>query len=367
MKFNTEKVRYKLFLRDSVKFPDGFDKNLRELVRQMSELTAPGDEFEFFKSKCKYLPDFYFDFLKGYRFDPSEVGITQNDGMLTVTIEGFWFRTILWETFLMSIISQLYFEMTNKKPLFNETELKNRNLEKANLFYCNNIPYTDFGSRRRYSLLNHDNVIRDFKSAFGNMFIGTSNVHFGIKHKVNKLVGTMAHEFIQFHSAYYGYEMANKMAMKNWTKIYGGELGTFLPDTFTTDVALKSFDGRYARLFDSVRHDSADPFVFGDKIIEHYKTLGIDPITKTIIFSDSLNVNRCLEIFDHFRGKIKTSFGIGTTFTNDVGVKPLNMVIKMTEAFINDKWINVIKLSDDPGKNTGDKETIELAKKILNI
>lgn len=241
-----------------------------------------------------------------------------------------------------------------------------KNVTKAKLFYYNNIKYTDFGTRRRFSLENHDKVVRDFKNSFGDMFLGTSNVYLGIKHNIG-VFGTVAHEDIQFHAAYYGFEKANEMAFKNWAKVYKGDLGTALLDTYTTDVALKSFDMQYSKLYDSVRHDSGDPFLFGNKIIKHYQKFGIDPMSKTIIFSDGLNPEKCIEINDYFRNKIKVSFGIGTNFSNDVGVKPLNMVIKMTEAFINGKWVHTVKLSDNEGKHTGDKETIELAKKILGI
>ena len=365
--FNNHKVRYSLFLRTDVEFPDGFASELRNLVQQMSELKLTDEEYVGLKKKCgRFLPDFYFDFLKGYSFDPSEVGIIQEGNTIKLTIEGYWYRTILWEVPLMAIISQLYFEMSGLKPTFTEKELIQRNIDKNKIFYYNNLFYTDFGTRRRYSLENHDNVVRDLKNSYGNNFLGTSNVYLGLKYNIG-IFGTVAHEDIQFHAAYYGFENANKMAFENWTNVFQGDLGTALLDTLTTDVALKSFDMKYSKLYDSVRHDSGDPIQFGNKIIKHYEKYGIDPMSKTIIFSDGLKPEDCVEIGNYFKDRIKVSFGLGTNLTNDVGVKPLNMVIKMTAALINDKWVPTIKLSDVKSKHTGDEKMIKLAKEILNI
>ena len=162
--------------------------------------------------------------------------------------------------------------------------------------------------------------------------------------------------------------MANAMAMEAWVNVFRGDLGIALPDTFTTDAFFRSFDRKFAKLFDGVRHDSGDPIEFAEKTISHYQKLGIDPHDKTIIFSDSLNPESAIEIKNFCRGKIRCSFGIGTNFTNDVGVKALNMVIKMTEAKPEgEEWIPTIKLSDVEGKHTGDEKEIEIAKHILRI
>ncbi|NMC57888.1 MAG: nicotinate phosphoribosyltransferase, partial [Candidatus Methanofastidiosa archaeon] len=141
-----------------------------------------------------------------------------------------------------------------------------------------------------------------------------------------------------------------------------------LPDTFTTDVFFRQFEKKFSKLYDGVRHDSGDPIEFAKKTIAHYESQGIDPKSKTIIFSDSLNTESARQIKDFCRGIIKCSFGIGTNFTNDVGVKPLNMVIKMTDAKpVNEEWVPTIKLSDSPGKHTGDQKEIEVCKHILHI
>ena len=156
--------------------------------------------------------------------------------------------------------------------------------------------------------------------------------------------------------------------MENWTDVFRGDLGIALSDTFTTEVFLKSFDKKFAKLYDGVRQDSGDPIKFTDKIIDHYKKLDINPKTKVIIFSDALNPEKAVEIKDYCRGKIMCSFGIGTNFSNDVGVTPLNMVIKIMEAKPEgEEWMPTIKLSDSSGKHTGDKKEIEIAKYTLNI
>jgi len=151
--------------------------------------------------------------------------------------------------------------------------------------------------------------------------------------------------------------------MELWVETFGGSLGIVLTDTFGLDAFLNDFDSKYARLFDGVRHDSGDPKIFADRIIAHYKKLGIDPKTKTIVFSDGLNTDTAIELADYCRGKIKTSFGIGTHFTNDIpGITPLSIVIKIF--LIN--GIHTIKLSDVDGKNTGNVETVIIVKKLIN-
>ena len=158
------------------------------------------------------------------------------------------------------------------------------------------------------------------------------------------------------------------MALEHWVDVYRGDLGIALSDTYTTAIFIKQFDKKFAKLFDGVRHDSGDPLVFADNTIAHYEQLGINPLTKTIIFSDALNYDKVARITDHCRGRVGVSFGIGTNFTNDVGLKPMNIVLKMTEACPeNEPWTPVIKLSDEKGKHSGDPHMIALAKALLNI
>ena len=197
--------------------------------------------------------------------------------------------------------------------------------------------------------------------------MGTSNVHLARVHNT-KPIGTHAHEWFMFHAAKYGFKMANTLALEHWIDIYRGDLGIALSDTFTTSEFYEIFDKKFAKLFDGVRHDSGDPVAFARKTIEHYERLGIDPLSKTIIFSDALNYEKVKTIAGYCRGKIGVSFGIGTNFTNDVGLKPMNIVIKMVEALPeSEPWTPVVKLSDEPAKYTGDAGAIQLVKAVLKI
>lgn len=200
-----------------------------------------------------------------------------------------------------------------------------------------------------------------------NSFVGSSNVHLAMVNGV-KPIGTHAHEWFMFHAAKYGFKVANSLGLEHWVDVYRGDLGIALSDTYTTDAFYNQFDKKFAKLFDGVRHDSGDPVEFAEKTINHYKKLGIDPTSKTIIFSDALNYDKVARIADYCRDKIGMSFGIGTNLTNDVGLVPMNIVVKMVEAFPEgDEWIPVVKLSDEKGKYTGDEKMIRLAKTILNI
>jgi nicotinate phosphoribosyltransferase len=323
----------------------------------------------FLHKRCPYLDPVYLDFLEGYRYDPHEVKISQNECDLKVIIEGPWYRTIYWEVPLMALISEQYYISTDElQPpallglgrglsLVDEKILKKREQIRSL-----GVPVSDFGTRRRYSFDNHQHVI----SRLADTITGTSNVYLAMIHNL-KAIGTVAHEWIMAMGALYGFKMANRIAMENWIKAFGGDLGIALSDTYTTNVFLRSFDKKFAKLFDGVRQDSGSPFNQAAKIIKHYESLGIDPKTKSIIFSDSLNLDMVKEIHEFCGGRIKDAYGIGTNLTNDVGVKPLNIVIKMTGVEIDGQWTPTVKLSDSNGKNTGDSSMVQLCKGILRI
>lgn len=364
--FPREKVKYKFINRDNDKFPEGFDEELKILVNEMAFLKLKPDEEDFIREKCYYLDPTYIDFLKGYRYNPDEVKIKQKNGILDIEIEGYWYRTILWEVPLLALISELYFKKTKLKT-YTKEKIAEIASDKAIRYQRLNAKVADFGTRRRYSFSNHDLIIKTLSAFPNNVFTGTSNLFLAKKYNISP-IGTHAHEWFMFHSAKFGYKLANKLSLENWIKVYRGDLGIALSDTFTSEIFFKSFDTKFAKLFDGVRHDSGDPFIFTDKTIEHYKKLNIDPLSKTIIFSDSLNPDIVEKICNYCKGKINISFGIGTNFTNDVGVKPLNIVIKMDEAKPEgQEWTPTIKLSDSHGKYTGDEKMISLCKKILNI
>ncbi len=365
-KFPKAKVRYRFVNRGITPFPSGFDKELGRLVEQMSDLYLTQEEKQYLREKCYYLPEFYLDFLEGYRYDPSEVTIMQRDGDLELYVDGFWYRTILWEVPLMALISELYFTLTNQKPNSYDI-IKQTVVDKAKFFNDLDIRYADFGTRRRYSYKNHDLVVKLLKENGRPAFIGTSNVHLAHKYSLTP-IGTQAHEWFMYHGAAFGYTRANELALENWADVFQGNLGIALADTFTSEVFFRSFNTKLSKLFDGVRQDSGDPIKFAMLAVDHYKKLRIDPISKVIVFSDALNPQKVKHIVDIVKGKIGISFGIGTNLTNDVGVTPLNIVIKMDSIYTeNGRLVPTIKLSDDKGKYTGNREMIEIVKKLLLI
>ncbi|WP_240409978.1 nicotinate phosphoribosyltransferase [Flavisolibacter nicotianae] len=363
--FPKAKARYRFINRGRHRFPPGFAAALRASVETMAGLKLSSGEKRWLCQVCPYFDPVYLDFLQGYRYDPSEVRIEQEGEEVHVFIEGYWYRTILWEVPLLCLISENFYALQNGQRESDETVVA-KTKQKIEGYAKMGVTVAEFGTRRRHSFHVHDLVVKTLK-AHGSPFVGTSNVHLARVHQT-KPIGTHAHEWFMFHAAKYGFKMANTMALEHWIDVYRGDLGIALSDTFTTDEFFEIFDKKFARLFDGVRHDSGDPLVFADKTINHYKSLGIDPLSKTIIFSDSLNYDRVQTIAEHCNGRIGISFGIGTNFTNDVGLKPMNIVIKMTEAMPeSEAWTPVVKLSDEPMKHTGDEASIALAKAALQI
>ena len=364
--FPNEKVKYQFINRGKHHFPENFDIELRKAVNAMAELKLTKAEKEFLRITCPYLDLPYLDFLAGYHYDPSEVKIVQTGNDLEVTVEGEWYRTILWEVPLLALISELHYEMQKMERDSDEVVIK-KTLEKANQLDNLGVNFAEFGTRRRHSYKVQDLVLDVLVQNKNTKFTGSSNVHFAMKYGV-KPIGTHAHEWFMFHAAEYGFKMANALSLEHWVDVYRGDLGVALSDTYTTDVFFQQFDKKFAKLFDGVRHDSGDPIEFAHKTIEHYKANGINPLFKYIIFSDGLNIEKVAEITHACNGKIGISFGIGTNLTNDVGVKPMNIVMKLIAAkSIKGDWIPTVKLSDEHGKYTGDPKMIELAKEFLRI
>lgn len=364
--FPNAKVKFKFYNRGKTQFPPGFAEKLRNLVKEMETLALTQEEKEFLTKRAgHYLDPVYINFLEGYRYSSNEVGIIQNGGDLEIQISGYWFRTILWEVPLMSLISELYFEMTGQQ-IESDMVRDQKTQKKATYLKTIGAYFAEFGARRRYSFENQLRVTKILKEYGGQYFVGTSNVYIAFLLDVNP-IGTMAHEWIMFHAAMFGFVSANVMALKNWKKVYKGYLGTALSDTYTTKDFFRSFGKEYGELFTGIRQDSGDPIEFAKTVIAHYQSLGIDPATKTIVFSDGLDVDTVNEIINFCRGKIKSSYGIGTNFSNDVGVKALNIVIKIDEVEIDGVTIPTVKLSDSSGKHTGNREMIKLCLLTLGL
>ncbi len=344
-------ARYKFINRGEHQFPEGFADELQKEINTMASLALTKDEK---------------NFLQGYRYDPNEVKITQNGTDVEVHVEGYWYRTILWEVPILCLISEVFYKLTNAKRITNE-EITKRTSDKVDLYNRLGVTVAEFGTRRRHSYEVHDVVMKELTNHKGKSFVGTSNVHFAHKYGV-KPIGTHAHEWFMFHGARYGFKIANSISLDRWVKVYYGDLGIALTDTYTSDVFFGQFDKKLSKLFDGVRHDSGDPIEFGEKTIAHYEKMGINPLFKTIIFSDGLNSEKVEMITKAFKGRIGLSFGIGTNLTNDTDLKPMNIVMKLTEiSSIDIKWTGVVKLSDEKNKHTGTPRMIALAKEMLDL
>ena len=364
--FPDDRARYTFINRGRHEFPEGFGEQLREAIDAMSALKLTEEEFAWFKNTCPYLNAAYLEFLKGYRYDPTEVTVRQAGTALEVTVEGYWFSAILWEVPILSLISELFYVETGAHRNDDDWIVKNT-LEKIKVYKDEDAKVAEFGTRRRHSYEVQNLVVNTLIQHGGKSFVGSSNVHLAMKYG-HKPIGTHAHEWFMFHAAKYGFKIANAISLEHWADVYRGDLGIALADTYTNKVFFSQFDKKLAKLFDGVRHDSGDPIDFFHDVMAHYKSLGIDPKSKHIIFSDGLNSDRVKQIAEACRGKIGLSFGIGTNLTNDTGLRAMNIVMKLTEAsFHRDEWISTVKLSDEKGKHTGDPKMIQLAKDILGV
>jgi nicotinate phosphoribosyltransferase len=353
-------VTYEFFNRGKTQFPVGFGEALERQVQLMSDLHLTLPEANWMNT-IPYIRPTYVEWFRGFRMDPSEVQIRQEGGDLRIKIYAPWYRGIYWEVKLMSVISELYFIMTGQEI---DAEWYLRMRDKAKKLSNAGCHWIDFGTRRRFSG-KIQNALVDVMGEYKG-FLGTSNPFLAMKYGVTPH-GTYAHESIMAMSALYGVRMANKMWMKHWSDHYEGNVGVSLTDTFTTKAFLKDFGSYEARLFDGVRHDSGDPYVWGDNMLRHYDLLGIPTSNKRLVFSDALTTDKYIALDQYFRKHAQPVGGIGTNFTNDVGVQPLNMVIKMTSANFGYGLVDVIKLSDDISKATGNPEAIRRAKESLNI
>ncbi len=361
--------QFRFIDRSKTVYNKAFVERLREEVKAMAELSLSKEEKLFLKEELPYLPPTYIDFLCGFHFDPEEIKIElDSDGQLSIIAEGLLYRVTLWETPILALVSELYYQVQGATP--NMAYAEASIIKKAERLKEQDIMFSMFGMRRRFSFEVEDRMTALLKKHSGTNFYGTSNVH--IAHKQGlRVSGTHPHEWVQFHGALFGYKMANYMAMEDWINVYDGDLGTVLTDTYTTDVFMRNFSKKHAMLFTSLRHDSGDPFKFTDKVISRYHELKVDPKIKYIVFSDGLNTERAIEIANYCKGRIGASFGIGTNFSNDVGndIKPMNIVMKLWKCKMTekDRWHPCVKLSDVAGKHTGEAEEIHLAQQTLDL
>lgn len=322
-----------------------FDE-INEQIDHLCTLTFKEDELNYLRS-IRFIKDDYVEFLRLWRplrdYVKTELS---DDGELSIIIKGPLFSAMQFEIYLLEIVNEVYFRMR-----FGYEDLRDSAKERLNAkieaFKSGkyNFNFAEFGCRRRLSRAWQDTVVR--KLIETGHCVGTSNVYLAMKYNV-KPIGTYAHEFVQMYQGISKIPLAytNYYAMKDWFNEYNGDNGIALTDTLTTDLFLLDFDYLQASTYTGLRHDSGDPYEWGEKVIQHYKDLGIDPKTKTLLFSDSLDFDKAEQIYQYFKDKCKVSFGIGTYCSNDTSALPLNIVIKLQ--YVNGK--PVAKLSDVEGK-----------------
>lgn len=361
-------VRYRFTDRNDMVYPQGFARQLRQQIDMLAQLVITDEEIEFMKRRCPYIPVWFYSYLKGFRYNPDCVTVSQDEaGHLSMEIEGYWSETILFEVKLLAIVSELYYILTGHDKYFDYGKYAVKSAEKAQRLLDAGCSFSDFGTRRRASFEAQATVVRTMArvSREGNhpgRFTGTSNVYLAMVNDITP-IGTMAHEMVCAIAGMYGPQMANYLAMEMWRKTYRGALGTFLYDTYGWEIFSLNFSEDYANMFRGLRVDSGNNFEQLDLIIDKYHSLGIDPLTKQVIFSNALDVDRAIAIQQYAKSKCQPSFGIGTHFTNDFPeIKPLNIVIKLTDVKMTESWpryFPTCKLSEDRGKYSGDPEVVK--------
>lgn len=369
-------VKYTFVDRNNTVYPAGFAEALEEQVAMLENIVITDEEIAFMKRKCYYLPFWFYDYLKGFRYDRRRVRVSQDaEGHLAVAFEGSWCDTILLEVKVLAIISELYYMMTGSDSRMDMESFRARSAEKARRLIEAGCQFSDFGTRRRASFEAQDECVRTMACCNTELngpgrFVGTSNVYLAMKYDLLP-VGTMAHELICAIAGMFGPQMANHLAMKVWSSTYRGALGTFLYDTYGWDIFSLNFSEDYANMFKGLRVDSGDNREQLHKIVEKYRSLGIDPRSKQIVFSNALTVDSAIEIQRLAADVCQPSFGIGTHFTNDFpGIAPMNIVIKLVAAKITESWTfynDTCKLSEDHGKYTGDPAVVSRFKEALHI
>ena len=335
-----------------VHFTSEMVEEIKNQIKLYCDLRFNEDELDYLHN-IKWIKGSYVDFLRLWkpRFDDFEISDKAECG-LSIETKGTWLNTSMYEIPTLAIVNEVYFRMAydyNELIASFKERLDDKIAKLENGEYDISA-FSEFGMRRRLSAEAQDMAVKRLKECkpVNSKFVGTSNVYLAKKYNIMP-VGTMAHEWIMCvgqgnhkHNPAY----SNWYALDAWVKEYGVLNGTALTDAITTKCFLKDFQLTYSTLFSGVRHDSGDPYDWGNMMIEHYKNLGIDPTTKTLLFSDSLDFERATAINKYFKGKAKVAFGIGTYIANDTKVEPLNIIMKTTAC----NGMDVAKLSDVEGK-----------------
>ena len=325
---------------------------IRYQVEQLAEVTVTHDQLAYLE-KIPFLKPDFIRFLSLFRFNLRYVQVGLDDtGQLAIRVRGPWLHVILYEIPLLAIISEVRNRYRYREVVIEQVgERLYQKLDwlkaEASADELAGFQLADFGTRRRFSYRVQEEVVHILKHDFPGRFVGTSNVHLAREFELKPL-GTMAHEWFMAHQQL-GPRLVDSQAaaLECWVREYRGLLGIALTDCITMDAFIGDFDLYFAKLFDGLRHDSGDPLAWAEKAIAHYERLGIDPRSKTLVFSDGLDFAKALGLYRALHERINVSFGIGTKLTCDIpGVEPMNMVIKMTGC----NGAPVAKISDSPGK-----------------
>ena len=350
---------------EGVVFTKEMADEINDQVDHLCTLTFKKDELDYLRS-IRFIKNDYVEFLRLWHpiRDYVSVSLT-DDGELKVVVDGPLFSAMQFEIYLLEIINEVYFRMAYDYDILRASaserlgdKIKAMNEGKYT------FSFAEFGCRRRLSREWEDEVVRRFARETNNC-VGTSNVYLAKKYNLTP-IGTYAHEFVQMYQGIDSIPLAftNHHAMEDWYDEYQGDNGTALTDTITTDLFLLDFNRSMVNNYNGVRHDSGDPFEWGEKIIRHYESYGVDPKTKLLLFSDSLDFDRAQELYDYFCNKAKVSFGIGTFCSNDTCEDALNIVIKLQ--YVNGR--PVAKLSDNPDKAMcSDAEYLDYLKRSVNF
>lgn len=336
-------------------------------IKAFCQLTFQEDELNYL-SQFNFFKSDYIDFLRIFKFNKNFIKvITNEDDELDIVIKGPWLHTILFEVPVLAIVSEIYFKETQPTANFQEGRKRLKQkiaLIKEKIADDQHFKFSDFGTRRRFSKVWQHEVLTTLIKTLPNNLAGTSNVMYAKEFGI-KPIGTMAHEYLQACQSlgprlFY----SQRFAFEKWVQEYRGELGIALADTYGTQAFLRDFDLYFCKLFDGVRQDSGDPFKWADQILAHYQKMRIDPKTKTLVFSDNLNFNLAIDIYQRYKTQTNPAFGIGTNLMNDVGFEPIQIVIKMVEC----NGHPVAKVSEDPSKTMcRDKSYLAYLKEVFNI
>lgn len=327
-------------------------------LEHLCSLHFAQDELDYL-SGLRFIKSDFVDFLSVFRFQRRFIEVKADGERLSIIAKGPLVHVMGFEIFVLYIVNELYFRRLGQDGVMSiareRLQTKLTQLKAASGELVGDAPFTffDFGLRRRYSGAWQEEVVTRLAGEVPRHFRGTSNVYLAKKFGLTP-IGTMAHEYLQAYQSF-GFRLRDfqKAALEGWVQEYRGDLGVALTDVVGMDAFLADFDLYFAKLFDGLRHDSGDPVIWGEKAIAHYNTLRIDAATKRLVFSDGLNIPRAIELYRHFKGRIQTSFGIGTDLSNDTPHKALNIVMKITAC----NGQPVAKLSDAKGKTMCEDET----------